>query len=443
MTAVGVATDAHEFLPAALEIQATPPSPLGRGIVWTIVALFSATVLWACLGHIDIVAVARGKVVPTGGVKAIQPLGISTVRAIHVKNGQAVKAGQVLIELDPTLATAERDRLVTELTAIRAELGRLRDLLAAASSGTAVHSKVVPRSDGLSLQLDLLSESYRAYEADLSALEQTIERAAADQRRAAGQVAKLVAILPLVTERTEAYRKLASDNLVSRNQLLELEQKRIEIENDLVSQTAASQSAQAERVGLNAQRSRLIADFRTKALTRIEVLQGREASLAQEVIKAERIQSQQTLVAPVDGVVQQLEIHTVGGVVTPAQQLMVVVPRDSRLEVEAYVENKDIGFVASKQLVEVKVDSFPFTRYGTIDGEIMTLSDDAVKIENVGLVYAATVSLAKSVLSVDGRNVPLSPGMTVTVEVKTGKRRLIEFLLAPLLKAGSESGRER
>jgi hemolysin D len=160
--------------------------------------------------------------------------------------------------------------------------------------------------------------------------------------------------------------------------------------------------------------------------------------------KAETRTGQQTLMAPIDGVVQQLAVHTVGGVVTPAQQLMVIAPREGDLEVEAWIENKDIGFVNSEQDAEVKIEAFPFTRYGVIDGRVLTLSKDAVPIEKVGLVYTARVHLDKSTIRVENdKEVYLSPGMNVTVEIKTGQRRLIEYFLSPLLQAGRESIRER
>lgn len=167
------------------------------------------------------------------------------------------------------------------------------------------------------------------------------------------------------------------------------------------------------------------------------------SSMNQELIKAAQRKELQRLTAPLDGMVQQLAVHTLGGVVTPAQQLLIVVPRDNPLEVEARIENKDIGFVAVGQPVEIKVETFLFTRYGLISGTVRTVSQDALPLENGALVYAATVSLDRSSMLVDGREVSLSPGMNVTVEIKTGQRRLIEYFLSPLLKAKQESLRER
>ena len=179
---------------------------------------------------------------------------------------------------------------------------------------------------------------------------------------------------------------------------------------------------------------------RLDCLTQAEQKNG---SLAQEKVKAEDRGRLLRLTAPVGGTVQQLAVHTVGGVVTPAQPLMVIVPGDNPLEVEAFVANKDIGFVRNDQVAEIKVETFPFTKYGTLPGKVMQVSGNAIQDEKRGLVYAARVKLEKATLNVDGKTVNLSPGMAVTVEIKTGKRRVIDYFLSPLLQYGDESLRER
>jgi len=150
-----------------------------------------------------------------------------------------------------------------------------------------------------------------------------------------------------------------------------------------------------------------------------------------------------TLTAPVDGTVQQLAVHTVGGVVTPAQALMIIVPKDEAVEVEAFVENKDIGFVNAGQEAQVKVETFPFTRYGTIPATVTQVANDAINDEKKGLLYTLRAKLSQATIRVEDKWVTLSPGMAVTVEVKTGRRRVIDYLLSPLLQYGDESLRER
>jgi hemolysin D len=187
----------------------------------------------------------------------------------------------------------------------------------------------------------------------------------------------------------------------------------------------------------------LIAETRRATLDVLNLAEQKVASLSQDLVKAENRGRLMRLTAPVGGTVQQLAVHTVGGVVTPAQALLVIVPGDNPLEIEAFVENKDIGFVRAGQMAEVKVETFPFTKYGTLHGKVMQVSSDAIQDEKRGLVYAARVKLEKTTLKVDGKTVNLTPGMAVTVEIKTGKRRVIEYFLSPLMQYGDESLRER
>ena len=186
-----------------------------------------------------------------------------------------------------------------------------------------------------------------------------------------------------------------------------------------------------------------VTEFQQAKQAELSTIETKAASLAQDVTKAGQKADLQRLMSPIDGVVQQLSVHTIGGVVTPAQQLLIVVPQDHPVEVEAQVENKDVGFVREGQPVEIKVETFLFTLYGTIPGKVLSVSDDAAAIEKVGLIYPTRVSMDRSTIEVDGKQVNLSPGMAVTVEIKTGKRRLIEYLLSPLLKSVKESLRER
>lgn len=200
------------------------------------------------------------------------------------------------------------------------------------------------------------------------------------------------------------------------------------------------------RAGLssaNAQLSASDAEFTSNIHMRLTDAKEKASSIEQELIKADERARQQTLLAPVDGTVQQLDIHTVGGVVTPAQPLMQIVPAGAELEVEAMILNKDIGFVHEDQPATLKVESFPFTKYGTIDGKVRHIYKDAVENEQSGLTYPSRITMEKTVMYVDGTPVNLSPGMNITVEVKTGKRRMIDYILAPLKRYQDESLREQ
>jgi hemolysin D len=359
------------FLPAALEITETPPSPTGRAIGATIIVMFCLALAWACLGTVDIVATAPGRVIPSGSTKTIQPFETAVVRAIHVHDGQSVKAGDPLIELD-TMAEADVEHAKAELLQKQAE----RDTIAAT-------------------------------------------------------IGKFEATIPVLEQKVEVRKYLYDKALGSRLVYLTDYQELVNQQQDL-----------------NVQKSRYReADAAVAAAT-------------QSVIKAEHRTKLQLLTSPVDGVVQQLAVHTVGGVVTSAQPLLIVVPANAHLEIEAVVSNDDIGFVRAGQEVAIKVDTFSFTRYGLLHGKVVSLSQDAIsqdksrdkddraetasnKSDAQQSFYSAKVSMDSAQMRVDGNLVNIGPGMAVTVEIKTGTRRIISYLLSPMIQYGQEVLRER
>lgn len=437
---------ALEFLPAALELQETPPSPVGRAIGWSIVLFFCIAVTWAFVGEVDIVSVAHGKIVSSGRVKVVQPLETSMVKRILVQEGQSVEAGEVLVELDTTIATADRARLSGEWLAAQLEAGRIDALLIAITTPEAAPAiRAVPgaTSRQLSLQQSRIDTSYAEYLAGISSSDQEVQGQRAELKTTRARIALLTATIPLVSEQAMSVKQLADQNLAPRGQWLQLERERIEQVHQKTIHTDQLAVIEAHVARLEARRAGYEAQFKTRLLSELAEVEIKIAVLEQELVKASKRQTFQHLTSPTSGVVQQLAIHTVGGVVTPAQELMLIVPSNETLLAEAWVENKDIGFVNEKQIAEVKVDAFPFTKYGTIDAQIANLSNDAVPNEKLGLAYAAQVTLERAAINVDGKEVNLSPGMSVTVEIKIGKRRLIEFLMSPLLRGVKESARER
>ncbi|MCB1863343.1 MAG: HlyD family type I secretion periplasmic adaptor subunit, partial [Gammaproteobacteria bacterium] len=281
------------------------------------------------------------------------------------------------------------------------------------------------------------------HQADLKALQAERRKRQAEQVSLQQQVHKLEAVLPLVAKRAETLRRLSEKKFLGESEFLEMEQERLETENDLATNRKRADEIIAAIAEIDAQQEQVQRRFLSQVLLERQQNRKRSEALIQEQVKAASRLNAYTLVSPIDGVVQQLAVHTLGGIVTPAQQLMVIIPDQAVLEVEALVENRDIGFVREGQQVEVKIDAFPFTKYGIIPAEVTDLSNDAINDEVKGLVYKAKVTLKESRIRVDQKWVNLSPGMTVTAEVKTGTRRLIEFFLAPLLRYRQESIRER
>lgn len=434
-----------QFLPAALALRDSPVHPAPRIALWLIMAFALIAVLWATFGRIDVVATAIGKIIPNDRTKVIQPMETAVVKAIHVRDGQEVAPGQVMIELDATTTAADSERLRNEALTARLEALRAQALLASLANGAAPRLALLDGVDAARLLAEQgqANGQFQEYQARRLQLQAEITRRQAELQATQEQVAKLEQTVPIARQRAQDYQKLVKENFISQHGYLEREQARIEQEQDLASSRAKVAEIRAALAEARQQQATLAAETRRQLLDQHNLASQRAASLEQEQVKADQRNRLMRLTAPVGGTVQQLAVHTVGGVVTPAQPLMVIVPKDNVLEVEAMLPNKDIGFVNPGQGAEVKVETFPFTKYGTIHGTVTQVSSDAIQDEKLGLVYSTRVKLARDTIQVENKAVRLSPGMAVTIEVKTGTRRVIEYFLSPLMQYGNESLRER
>jgi hemolysin D len=450
------------FLPAALEIVETPPSPTGRAIGISVIALFCFALIWSIFGTVDIVATAPGKIIPTGGTKIIQPFESGVVSAIHVHDGQSVKAGDVLIELDPTMSEAERDHLRSDLFSAKLDVARLR----AALSGNpdAVDQFRPPEGASpalIEINRQLLISQLAEQQGKQAALDRQLKQKEAERDTIAAAITKIETTLPVLTQRVDIRKYLYDKDLGSKLTYLTEYQDLIGQQQEVLVQKSRLQEAEAAVAALTETRGQTAAEYRRTRFEELTKAEQKAAGLAQDVIKAEQRTKLQALTAPVDGVVQQLAVHTVGGVVGPGQVLLAVVPLDSHLEIEAMVSNRDIGFVHAGQGAEIKVDTFNFTRYGLIHGDVLSVSKDAITrdksqekpsdkgTERTGgesgqeLNYAARVSLDRTQMQVEDKLVNLTPGMAVTVEIKTGSRRIIGYLFSPVMQYKQEMFRER
>jgi hemolysin D len=446
--------DEREFLPAALEIVESPPSPTARWTGLIIMSLLAAALLWSCLGRLDIVAVAEGRIIPSGRVKIIQPLEPGVIRAIHVQDGMAVRQGQVLVELDPTSAGADRERQAGELAAAEVSAARLRALLAATSIKDLETAFTPPPSvaaDLVTTQRQLMIGQWNDYEARLGVMRDEATRRRGERASVEAAIAGFNRTIPILRERQQIRATLESKGFGSRVALLEDSQRLATEERELAVQRERLVELTAAVKVADNQARQFQTEARRTLLTELTDTERKIASLRQDLIRADLRQQQQTLRAPIDGVVQQLSVHTIGGVVTQAQQLMVIVPDGDTLEIEAALQNRDVGFVQAGQPAEIKIETFLFTRYGTIPGRVVSVSADAIVDPNrtatsdqaASPVYVTRVRLDRATLDVDGRTVRLAPGMRASVEVKTGRRRVIEYLLSPLIRYRDESLRER
>jgi hemolysin D len=428
------------FLPAVMEIQETPPSPHGRWMIYMIISVVLVALLWATWGEIDIITVAHGKIIPSDYSKVVQPLESGLVKAIHVKDGDHVKAGQVLIELDTTSTGADAQRVVDDLANTKAEATRLRCLLA---GSTQLPDLPGVNADFIKLQQQLLRDQLAEWQGKAQAARLLVKQRKAALEVTEADIERLKTTLPLIEERANSMRSVVDKGYVTRADYLKTEEERITTKQQLAMQQHKHQQDKAAWQQATHDYESLVANFKQTTQTQLAQTETKIASMSKDAIKATNRNQQQTLTAPIDGVVQQLSVHTIGGVVKPAEQLMVIAPLHGQLQVEAWVENKDIGFVDAGQEAEIKVDAFPFTKYGVIPGKLLYTSKDAIPMDKVGYVYTTRVQMDKHTIDVGNKEVNLTPGMNVSVEIKTGKRRIIEYVLTPLLNGLKEAGRER
>ncbi|MDQ0504580.1 HlyD family type I secretion periplasmic adaptor subunit [Xanthobacter agilis] len=446
-----------EFLPAALEIIETPPSPVGRAIGAGIVGFSLLALAWSWFGSIDIIATAEGRVVPAGRTKMIQPLETGVVRAILVRDGMAVKAGDILIEIDPTASDADARRLGHDLAQDRLDIARLAALLADDPAAFAPPPGVAGE---LAETARRQMEAQRAeHQARLSTLERQIAQKEAERGSMAATIAKGEALLPLLKDQRDMRETLMAKGFGTKVLYLDAQQKVVEQEQQLLVDAHRAEEAAAALGALEKQRLEAASEYRKSLLSDLAKAQMQAVEHGEEKVKAARRRLDQTLTAPVDGTVQQLAVHTIGGVVTPAQQLMVIVPRDGRLEIEAELMNRDVGFVHAGQEAEVKVEAFTYTRYGLLHGVVESVSRDAVTggpaprpgeaaadetaRQARQPTYVARLSVREMGLETEQGFRPLEAGMSVTAEIKTGRRRILDFLLSPLLRYAHEGGKER
>jgi hemolysin D len=461
----------HEFLPAALEIMEKPPSPGLRWLMLMTCGLLVLALIWSIVGRVDVVATAAGKTVPGENVKIVQPIEIGAVRAIHVKNGQFVKKGQLLIELDPTLATADEAQSTQSLRSAQVIKAR-NDALLAHLRGKPARFVAPPGTspDIAATEETFIRNAVAQFEAQKAAIVQQRAESEAELAGASAEIAKLEEVLPYIDRQTSARAELAEKGFYSKLKLLEYEQLRTEHVRNIEVQRANRARSLASIKRLDAELAALSAGFGRTAVTDFAEAESKAGLASEQLRKAARMRQYQELRAPVDGVIQQLAVTTVGGIVQPAQPLMVIVPCSGAaadaatcnggITVEAFVQNKDIGFVQVGQRAAVKLEAFNFTDYGLIEGKVATISRDAidqsqapagsVRDENgrpiqPGLVYAAKIELACGLENLARHPLceRVQPGMAVQAEIKTGRRRIIQYLLSPISMALSEAGREK
>lgn len=437
-------TEETDFLPAALEVVERPVSPTARVTAWVLLGLLVVALLWLFLGRVDVVASAPGKLVPADDVKLIQPGAGGVVRAILVRDGQQVRAGQPLVELDPTVSDADAAQAGKALETAELDAARLRAILSGLDGqGLRFTPPTGTTPEVAATQVALARAQLAEIQAGTQTRAADTESARAARAEAQIQAAKLTETLPLLDEQIEANEKLLEKGYVSKLRVIEMRRQRLVAARDRDAALATARKAQAQIAVAGGNSSQSAAEARARVLADLAKAESDARLRKEELTKATKRSSLQRLVSPVDGTVTQLAVHTVGGVVEAAKPIMVIVPARGKLVAEVAIANKDVGFVTAGQPVALKVEAFPFTRYGAVPGRLEQISSDAVQNEKQGLVYTARVALDRATIQRDGATVPLTPGMAITADIRTGRRSLASYLLSPIDEIRTTAARER
>ncbi len=462
----------REFLPAALEILETPPAPIPVALMLTLCAFVALGILWSFLGRLDIHAVAQGKIETNGHAKVIQPLEPGKVSEILVENGSRIKAGAVLVVFDPAEAAADEKAASDALNGSQAEIARRKVAIASAKL-TKLDS--IPNIEWVAGTPEYLQQRELAVlHADLAQLSDSLQNiskqmAQKDATRerlnlSIGFQEKLISTLRERVGVREASIKLdvgTKINLFDAREALEKSQSSLASDQGQLIETKAALEE------LDSQKRKVLSQFIADNQGKLAEAARKADETTQQLNKARAKLARTKLASPIDGTVQQLAVTTVGQVVTTGQQLMTVTPADGPLQVEIFVSNLDIGFIRTGQEAAIKVDAFPFTRFGTLHGTVIKIATDAVDesdarrsqantiaLTNAGngsggqgqpqnFVFPVTLALEEKAMKIDGAVIPLTPGMTVTAEIRTDSRRVIDYLFSPISKVTSEAMRER
>lgn len=436
----------HElaFLPAHLELTESPVHPAPKWAARLIMLFVVLTVLWAAFGKINVVTTAQGKLVPRGQIKVVQPMDTGIVHSILVHDGQWVHAGQPLIVLDPIQADADVGIAQADIQSAALTIARTSALLVAQKRHQPPTVSRIPAVSAIDQ-----SENQSLADAQYADLTEKLASARAELLRRRNElastlntIAKLEKTAPLAAQVARSYAELVKGNYVSHQDYLQKEQNSINISGELAAERSQARALQASITQQKQNISATAEQFRSDQLDQLNKAQAQKVQAQENLAKAKQRAARLVLRAPVTGTVQQLDVFTVGGVVTQAKSLMEIVP-DNTLEVEAQVSNKDIGFISDGQKASIKLVTFPFTQYGYLHGKVRLVPNDAETTKQGGLIFPVRISLDANRMWVDGHWVKLVPGMAVSVDIKTGRHSVANYFLSPLLKTAEDSLHER
>ena len=420
--------DSYEFKPLLSEIEESPVSPLGRFTFWTVILLILITSAWLFIGKVDIVVNARGIVIPDGEAKIIQPLETGVIKQISVKEGDYVKKGQLLIEIDSSTTKAQLETATKNLEQSKIEAERLN----AEGTGTTFNLTNYNNNENLHIQKQIYQQNLQSLKSSINAKQQEINQINRQIDSSLAQKRDYQSQLINAKDRQKRLENVI--DVIAYNQYQEAKDKTISLTESVNRTDAEIKRLQAQKYQVQNEISRMQADFKLQNLNNLSETQKEINELIATKEQIEFSNTNQKIVAPCDGYIDKLMIHTIGGVVTPAQQLIALTPTKTPIIIKAKVLNKDIGFIKKDMPVSIKIDTYDFQKYGILHGKVKSISQNSIEDEKLGPIYEIYIKPKQNTLTIKGKEQKLSTGMTLNAEIEIGKRRIIEFFIYPLIK---------
>jgi hemolysin D len=435
-------SDYHDFKPILAEIEERPTNPLGTYFLWTIISLMIVVLLALFFVKIDVVVAARGKIIPAGDVKIVQPLETGVIAKINVKEGDYVKKGDILLEIDPSVDTADLEGKERNLNYSRLSMGRIDAVLNEKGFSPA----------GKDLASEIVKTQMTHYQAQRDVYNSTLkekEKEALENQSAVESLKKEIEtinhVLSMTLEEEKRQKALVEIGTLADNRYREKVKERMNLERERDAKEGQVRQLETKLSRIDDEIQIFKSNFREKLLSDYSNNIHERNTLEAEVSSLKFKQGKRFIIAPVSGFVHLLPVKTIGGIVTTAQPVVGIVPEGTPLEVNAIVMNKDVGYVREGQRCVVKVDTYDFQKYGTIEGKVEIINPYSMEekenketnkaAENESGGYPVRVKMTAETLKTKNGDVyKVKPGMSVTAEVNVGKRRVIEFFLFPIIR---------
>ena len=422
--------DRHEFKPLLVELEDSPTSPLSRWLFWILTVIMVFIVSWLYFAKVDVVVSARGKVIPSGEIKVLQPIETGVVKKILVKEGDLVKKNQVVMEIDPSVTETNLESKRTNAQLLTVEVERLNALIANRKLNIDKFKEIIPSV--IETQTSLYNATKQSHQQQIKLVKEKLEQAKQQLNSLKSDIFRINQLYS-VTKKREQKLSLVLDIIAKKDYELVYNQM-VDYQQQLAMKRHEVLGIKAKISELNQQIKLIKEEYKNKLLETLTQKRKELTALNAEIASIKFQNSKQLIKSPVDGYISKLLVHTEGGVVTPAEKLMMIVPKDAPLIFKVTVLNQDIGFVKKDMNASVKIDTFNFQKYGLIEGTVLHVADDAIEDEKMGPIYEVLIQPHDYFLEYGKEKFAINSGMSITAEMKVGKRRVINFFIYPLIR---------